>query len=577
MIREISIQNIALIDELTISFEEGFNVLTGETGAGKSIIIDSVNLALGERADRELIQTGKNFARVDLLFQLTNDRMNETLTEYGIPPEEDGSLLLMRELSIQGRNLCKVNGRSVTLTMLREISRHLVDVHGQHQHQSLLTPESHVEFLDRLGGSDLEETMAELHLAWSTWQVTKKEINKLQGWSENGERRSDILKYQIDEIDKAALKSGEEESIRKERSILAHAEKIASSVAETYELLYSGNKNASSVIDGLSVVVSQLKSIQGIDENLDTIIESLESIQYTLEDSVHELRFYRDSFEYDPDRLEMLDDRLELLLTMKRKYGASVEDVIQLKGELESELDLLENSQEKLEALQKQSHDQYLIVLKCCRILSQKRKKAAQFLEKQLTKELVDLNMGRTLFQVNMSSPDHAAAEENDIPGISKNGYDNVEFLISPNLGEPLKPLAKIISGGEMSRLMLAFKTILGDLDEIPTMIFDEIDVGISGRTAQKVAEKIGGISRNRQVICVTHLPQIASMADCHFVIEKKISEEHTRTHVSKLDIQERKEEIARMIGGSNLTTLSLEHAGELIKSAIQQKTEHSI
>lgn len=577
MIREISIQNIALIDELTISFEEGFNVLTGETGAGKSIIIDSVNLALGERADRELIQTGKDFARVELLFHLTDDRMDETLIEYGILPEEDGSLLLMRELSIQGRNLCKVNGRSVTLTMLREITRHLVDVHGQHQHQSLLTPESHVEFLDRLGGSALEEIKSELRKAWSAWHATKNEIHKLQGWNENGERRRDILRYQIEEIEGAALRPGEEEAIRKERSILAHAEKIATSVAEAYEILYSGDGNTSSVIDGLSGVVSQLNLIQGIDDNLDTIIEGLESLQYTLEDSVQELRSYRDSFEYDPERLEELDERLEILLSMKRKYGATVEDVIQLKTELESELDMLENSQKNMDELQKQSRKQYLGVLKTCRILSQKRKKVAKFLEQQLTKELADLNMDRTLFQVNMSSHDNAAAEEVEITGITRNGYDEVEFLISPNPGEPLKPLAKIISGGEMSRLMLAFKTILGDLDEIPTMIFDEIDVGISGRTAQKVAEKIGGISRNRQVICVTHLPQIASMADCHFVIEKMLSEEHTRTNVSKLDIQERKEEIARMIGGNKLTSLSLEHAGELIKSAIQQKEEHSI
>jgi DNA repair protein RecN (Recombination protein N) len=575
MIREISIRNIALIDDLTIHFEEGFNILTGETGAGKSIIIDSVNLALGERADRDLIQTGKDFARVDLLFYITDKRLDEILVEYGISPEEDGSLLIMRELSIQGRNLCKVNGRSVTLTMLREITRHLVDIHGQHQHQSLLTPESHVEFLDRLGGSDLETTKNNLLEAWSAWQATKKEIRKLQGWNENGERRRDILKFQIEEIEAAALQPGEEEVIRKERSVLAHAEKIANSVAEAYELLYSGGGNATSVIDGLSSVVNQLKAVQGIDEKLDTIIESIENLHYTLEDSVHELRFYRDSFDYDPMRLGELDDRLDLLLTMKRKYGASIEDVIQLRTELESELDLLENSQERLDDLQKQSRDQYQVVLKCCRMLSQKRKKVAQFLEQQLTKELADLNMGRTLFQVSMSSPDHAAAEDFEISGITRNGYDEVVFLISPNPGEPLKPLAKIISGGEMSRLMLAFKTILGDLDEIPTMIFDEIDVGISGRTAQKVAEKIRGISRNRQVICVTHLPQIASMADCHFIIEKKLSEEHTRTSVSKLNIQERKEEIARMIGGSKLTSLSLEHAAELIELAMQQKEEH--
>ncbi|MDD4680296.1 MAG: DNA repair protein RecN [Clostridia bacterium] len=577
MIREISIQNIALIDELTIAFEEGFNVLTGETGAGKSIIIDSVNLALGERADRELIQTGKDFARVELLFYLTDRRLDEILVEYGIPAEEDGSLLLMRELSIHGRNLCKVNGRSVTLSMLREITSQLVDVHGQHQHQSLLSSESHVAFLDRLGGSDLGDTKTELRKAWSSWQTTKKEITKLQGLNENGERRRDILRYQIDEIENAALQPGEEEAIRKERSILAHAEKIANSIADAYEILYTGNAGAASVLDGLSGVVSQLKLIHGIDDRLDIIIERLESLQYTLEDTVQELRVYRDSLEYEPDRLEQLDNRLEILLTMKRKYGKTIEDVLQIKAEMESELDLLENSQEKLDELQIQYWNQYQYVLKQCRILSKKRKSSAHMLEQQLTRELADLNMGRTLFEVAMTSTDNATAEEVEITGITRDGYDDVEFLISPNPGEPLKPLSKIISGGEMSRLMLAFKTILGDLDEIPTMIFDEIDAGISGRTAQKTAEKIGGISRNRQVICVTHLPQIASMADCHFSIVKKQKDEYTRIEVFRLEMQERKAEIARMIGGSKLTALSLEHAGELIKSALQQKKEHSV
>ena len=572
MIREISIQNVALIDNLTIAFDDGFNVLTGETGAGKSIIIDSVNLALGERADRELIQTGKDFARVELLFHLKDQSFNEILEENGIPPEEDGSLLFMRELTTQGRNLCKVNGRTVTLSMLREISRHLVDVHGQHQHQSLLTAESHVVFLDRLGGTGLEAVKGELRQAWSAWQAVKKEIHKLQGWNENGERRRDILRYQIEEIQSAAIQADEEEAIRKERSLLIHADKISNILREAYDSLYTGTPGNASTLDNLSHVVNQLKTVQGIDEDLDTISQVLETMQYGLEDAVHELRRYHDGFEYDPERLEQLDDRLEVILSLKRKYGKTIDDVLALKTEMEAELELLENSQERLDELQIQYHKQYLSALKLCRVLSQHRKKSASLLESQLTRELADLNMSNTQFQVSMTSPDHAAAEESEIAGITANGYDTVSFLISPNPGEPLKPLAKIISGGEMSRLMLAFKTILGELDEIPTMIFDEIDVGISGRTAQKVAEKIGWISRHRQVICVTHLPQIASMADCHFVIDKKVVDEHTHTTVSNLELGQRKEEIARMIGGSILTPISLKHAEELILSANRQK-----
>ena len=573
MIREISIRNIALIDELTISFDEGFNVLTGETGAGKSIIIDSVNLALGERADRGLIQTGKDYARVEILFSLTgNQRIHDILSSFEISPEEDDSLLLMRELTTQGRNLCKVNGRLVTLSMLREISQHLVDLHGQHQHQSLLAPESHIVFLARLGGRDLENLKNELAHTWSSWQAIKKEISKIRGWNQNSERRKDILRYQIEEIENAALQPEEEDSLRKERAILTHAEKISNTVNDAYLALYTGKPQFSPVLDNLAGTVSQLQSIQGIDGALDSIIDRLENLQYTLEDCIHELRAYRDGFDYDPGRLERLDSRLDIILAMKRKYGETVDDVLKLKADMECEMDALENSQERLESLLAEYHKLYKVILKQCRALSSSRKKWARFLEQELANELNDLNMSKTLFEVSLSTPDHPTAENAEITGITENGYDAVEFLISPNPGEPLKPLAKIISGGEMSRVMLAIKTILGDLDEIPTMIFDEIDVGISGGTAQKTAEKIGSIAANRQVICVSHLPQIAAMADCHFVIKKDVSDDHTRTSVLRLNKSERRKEIARMIGGASLTPLSLEHAGELIESALNQK-----
>jgi len=576
MIREISIKNIALIDDLTISFDKGFNVLTGETGAGKSIIIDAVNLALGERADRDLIQTGKDYARVEILFDLENNqnRINKILSDLGIPPEVDGSLLLMRELNNQGRNICKVNGRLVTLSMLREISRHLVDVHGQHQHQFLLNPETHIVILDRLGNNEINGLKNELAQTWHSWHQIKKEIERINSLNQNGERRKDLLRYQIDEIIKADLKPYEEENIRKERAILSNAEKIANAINDAYQILYSGNSDIPSVLDSLAETVNNLHNLQGIDENLDGIVNRLEDIQYDLEDIARELRMYRDSFEYDPSRLAYLDARLDIIMTMKRKYGETIEDILKLKSEMELELDMIENCQEKLEILQKEYFREYRRLLQQCRELSAIRRKWAKFLEERLIKELSDLNMSKTIFKVSISNPDNTSADENPIEGITANGYDKVEFLISPNPGEPLKPLAKIISGGEMSRLMLAFKNIIGDLDEIPTMIFDEIDVGISGRTAQKTAEKIGSISKTKQVICITHLPQIAAMADCHFVIEKVTVGNRTRTTVTQLCFEERKEEIARMIGGSSLTQLSLQHAAELIESAIKFKKD---
>ncbi len=580
MIHEISIRNIALIDDLTISFEKGFNVLTGETGAGKSILIDSVNLALGERADRELIQTGKDHARVELLFSMVTGKANEILKSYGIEPESDGTMLLMRELTVQGRNICRINGHSVTLSMLRSVSRHLVDVHGQHQHQSLLSAESHIDYLDRLGGDELASQKEDFQKAWHSWKLIQKEINKIINRNKDGETRKDFLKYQIDEIEQASLKPGEEEELRKEREVLIHAEKIIQAVTDAYQQLYSGENVAPSITDQLGKVLDQLHTVEAFDESLGPVLPPLENIQYSLEDVILNLRAYKERFEFDPLRLENIETRLGEIQDVKRKYHGTAEEVLERKKQMESELEEIEESHGRLESLQKNYQSTYQTVLAKCRKLSHTRMRCAKFLESGLARQLADLNMEKTQFRVSfttpdptsLATPDPTSLVTPDAADITENGYDKVEFQISTNPGEPLKPLAKIVSGGEMSRVMLAFKTILGDLDEIPTMIFDEIDVGIGGRTAQSVAEKIRAISKSRQVICVTHLPQIASMADGHYVIEKKVTGNHTRTLVSRLGPEDRKKEIARMIGGSSLTPLSLQHAGELIESASQPK-----
>ena len=580
MIHEISIRNIALIDDLTISFEKGFNVLTGETGAGKSILIDSVNLALGERADRELIQTGKDHARVELLFSMVTGKANEILKSYGIEPESDGTMLLMRELTVQGRNICRINGHSVTLSMLRSVSRHLVDVHGQHQHQSLLSAESHIDYLDRLGGDELASQKEDFQKAWHSWKLIQKEINKIINRNKDGETRKDFLKYQIDEIEQASLKPGEEEELRKEREVLIHAEKIIQAVTDAYQQLYSGENVAPSITDQLGKVLDQLHTVEAFDESLGPVLHPLENIQYSLEDVILNLRAYKERFEFDPLRLENIETRLGEIQDVKRKYHGTAEEVLERKKQMESELEEIEESHGRLESLQKNYQSTYQTVLAKCRKLSHTRMRCAKFLESGLARQLADLNMEKTQFRVSfttpdptsLATPDPTSLVTPDAADITENGYDKVEFQISTNPGEPLKPLAKIVSGGEMSRVMLAFKTILGNLDEIPTMIFDEIDVGIGGRTAQSVAEKIRAISKSRQVICVTHLPQIASMADGHYVIEKKVTGNHTRTLVSRLGPEDRKKEIARMIGGSSLTPLSLQHAGELIASASQPK-----
>ncbi len=567
MIQQLSIRNIALIEELTIGLKDGLNVLTGETGAGKSILIDAVNLVLGERADRELIKTGTDAARVEILFSLKKrEKVDSLLQAFGIPSEEDGSLLLMRELTNQGKNTCRINGRSVTLSMLREISRLLVDIHGQHQHQSLLAPETHIEILDRLGGAALVSMKSKLYEVYTQWMETVKEIRKITGDERDAERRKDLLRYQIDEIRRAEITPGEEEAVRKERTLLLHGEKILQAVSESYQELYAGTVGRPAMIDSLGTILSRFEPIKGYDEQLLGISDLLEGLQAQLDEAVLQIRSYKEDFEYDPNQLEVLESRLELIRALKRKYGSTIDEILSCERDLTEELDNLENSQARLSYLNDENLRLERIVLEHCQRLSMKRKELAAWLEMELIEQLKNLHMEKTRF---------SAAVVSAKSSITSQGYDSVEFMISPNPGEPLKPLSKIVSGGEMSRIMLALKTILGSTDEIPTLIFDEIDVGISGRTASRVAEKMAMVSRDRQILCVTHLPQIAAIADTHFIIQKIIEDKRTLTTMKELDFSARKMELARMIGGDSVTPLSLEHAYELIVQAENVKKSH--
>ncbi|HZJ83511.1 MAG TPA: DNA repair protein RecN [Clostridia bacterium] len=569
MLMHLSVKNIALIDEISLDFDRGLNILTGETGAGKSIIIDAVNLVLGERADRDLIQTGKSFARVEALFSIgEHTQIDFILKEHGIQPEGDNTLLLARELSTNGKNVCRINGRIVTLSILRMVSKHLVDVHGQHQHQSLLIPEDHIQLLDMLGGQELTEIKKTTELLYGKWKGITNRIRGISGIGMDGERHKDILAYQIDEIENANLVVGEEEDLTKERDLLVNAEKIITIINAAYEDLYSGSSTYHSASDLLGKAFSEFEQISHLEPQLDSIYKNIETIFYQLEDAIIDVRNYRDGFIHDPFRLDEIGGRLELISSLKRKYGSSITEIYSYLENIKEELQELENSQELLEGLIIDENKAFHGLLNESKKLSIERKKFANVFQKQVLEQLAELGMDKSSFVIEINPVDDISDLEKIKKRITSHGYDRVEFMISTNPGEPVKPLSKIISGGEMSRIMLAFKTILAENDDIPTLIFDEIDVGISGAIAHVVGEKMGNISRSHQIICVTHLPHIAAMADNHYKIQKQYTAGHTRTMVEKLNDRESQEEIAKMTGGKTLSQASMDHALELMNSA---------
>ncbi|MGI5850957.1 MAG: DNA repair protein RecN [Caldicoprobacterales bacterium] len=575
MLMHLSVKNIALIDEINLDFDKGFNIMTGETGAGKSIIIDAVNLILGERADRDLIQTGKKYALVEAIFDIGNQTgIGDILCKLGIEMESDGTLLLMRELTSNGRNICRINGRIVTLSTLRKVGKYLIDIHGQHQHQSLLNVEQHQELLDMLGGDDTLKARGEVETIYNSWKEIQRRIKRLSGIGTDGERRKDLLIYQINEIESANLRDGEEEELNHERAVLVNSEKIIHIINSVYQNFYTGSNIHPSVTDLIGEALSGLNQIAGIEPKLDGINEKIESLSYLIEDIVLEIRNYKEGFEYNPLRLDVIEKRLEIIRTLKRKYGADIPEVLGYLNGIKKELEELENSQEQLEELRKEEEKILGILIEASNLLSKRRKATTEFFEKQLLTQLSELGMEKSNFHVNMDSIVNEGDTINLVDRITPSGYDRIEFLISTNPGEPVKPLSKIVSGGEMSRIMLAFKTILAQVDDIPTLIFDEIDVGISGRIAHVIGEKMGSISRTRQVICVTHLPQIAAMADVHYKVQKEVVAGHTRTTVRRLDEAGRQEEIAKMSGGKELTRTSMEHALELIQTAWEHKNK---
>jgi len=561
MLLQLNIQNIALIDEVSIELENGLNILTGETGAGKSIIIDSINAVLGDRVSKEVIRTGSEKAIVEAVFKVDAEQVEEILREMGMEPEEDGTLILSRELTQSGRNTCRINGKMVAASYLKALGERLVDLHGQHDNQSLLKTDNHIELLDSFGGEAIKSIKQEYLSLLDQYKQTKNELKALSGDPGERERKIDLLRFQVDEIKSANLKDDEEEKLNKHKTMLANSQKISASLSEAYNLLHSGESYGKGALDLLNEALAGLSTIVNLDESYDEMHRQLQDFIYQIEDLADNIRKHFEAVEYNPALLEETEERLDLIFRLKRKYGASIPEIHQYCRSAEKQLEELEKSEELTAALSGRlaELEKQLYELSCK--LNAERKKIASILEERVALQLDDLEMKKAKFKVDIQF-------DSDGRKYSANGLDKVEFLISANAGEPLKPLARIASGGEMSRIMLALKTILAEVDKIPTMIFDEIDIGISGKAAQKVGEKLAYISRGHQVICVTHLAQIASMADHHYLIEKISEDNSTRTTVNKLNIDERIKEIARLIGGGESSETSLKYAEEMINNA---------
>jgi DNA repair protein RecN (Recombination protein N) len=566
MLLQLNIRDIALIDQVNIELGSGLNILTGETGAGKSIIIDSINAVLGDRVSKEIIRTGSEKAVVEAVFQTDTGRVSDILGEIGIEPEEDGTLILSRELTQSGRNTCRVNGRLVAASLLKSLGERLIDLHGQHDNQSLLRVESHIDLLDSFGGEVIQSIKREYTALHEQYREVRAKLKALSGDPGERERKMDLLKFQIDEIKKAKLKPGEEEELNKQKTLLANSEKISEALTTAYGLLSSGESGKKPAADAMNEALSQLGTVSRLEDEFEELRKRLQDIIYQMDDLTADIRRNIENIEYDPAQLEEIEERLDLLYKLKRKYGSSIQEVQQFCVSAQEQLSEMEKSEETAGDLRNRQAelDRQLFETSCR--LNDERKKAASLLEESIGRQLDDLEMKRARFKAEIQFDDAVGAQGGR--KYTQNGLNRVEFLISANAGEPLKPLAKIASGGEMSRIMLAIKTILAEVDKIPTMIFDEIDIGISGKAGQKVGEKLSYISKGHQVICVTHLAQIACMAGSHYLIEKISGEDNTRTTVELLDKTEKIKEIARLIGGSEASSASLKYAEEMINNA---------
>ncbi len=560
MLTKLAIRNIALIESVEIDFGRGLNVLTGETGAGKSIIIDSMNLALGARSDKEIIKAGCNDARVEMAFDISgNDAVAEALNEMELD-SGDGSLIISRQITTAGRNTCRINGALATVAQLRGLTQMLIDIHGQHEHQSLLNETRHMDILDGFGGPTLAKQRDAFAVTYGKYRKLLESMRSLFGSEQDRARRADILRYQIKEIKSANLAPGEDEELQQQLKLLQHAEEIAGALRSAYDSLYSGEGGGAAALDSIGAAARELSHIAQYGDDFQTLKNRLEQVVIEMDDISSELRAKAGSQEYDEDALNDVEARLDTIRQLKRKYGGSVEDILKTLAGMERELESLEHADEQMARMAGEITSLERELLTLGEVLTKQRQEAAQRFEKQVVGQLADLGMGHSKFSVEFD--DRAGGVEGSA---TARGFDRLRFLISPNPGEPLRPLAKIASGGEMSRIMLALKNIAANADSIPTLIFDEIDTGISGTMARVVAEKLASIALSHQVICVTHTAQIAAMGESHFFIEKSTDGVSTSTSVTPLPEAGRAAEIGRLVGGE-VSTLSGQHAREMLE-----------
>ena len=562
MLSLLHIENIAVIESADIQFDKGFNALTGETGAGKSIVVDAIGAIIGERTSRDLIRTGAKSAMVSAVF--TQLPALSWFAENGLGPDEDGNLLLQREIQLDGKNICRLNGRLLTVSQLRALGRQLLNIHGQHDGQQLLDERCHLSYLDRFGG--MESLLAAYQEAYQEFQRILRERNALEMDEAEKSRRIDSLTFQIGELERAHLQPGEDEALTDRRNLLRNAGKLIEAVEGAHAACW-GDEDRDGAVSLLMEAERTLSSAASMSPQVSALLEQLTELRCAADDLAEQVRDLRDSFDFEPGELDEIEGRLDVLYRLKKKYGPTVEEMLDYLERSKKELDEIQFSSDKIARLEKEQAKALQLARERAQALSEARRAAGDALQQRIQSELKQLDMPKVRFQAEFQPKSGEYA-------LDETGMDEVQFLMSANVGEDLKPIQKIASGGELARIMLALKNVLAENDDVTTLVFDEVDTGVSGRAAQKVAEKLAGVARTKQVLCVTHLPQLAAMADVHFSVEKGERKGRTFTEVERLSRERRKEELARLTGGASITQALLDGAEELLAGAERYKKE---
>jgi DNA repair protein RecN (Recombination protein N) len=553
---ELSIKNFAIIEKQTVSFDKGLTVLTGETGAGKSIIIDAIHLLVGGRGSFEFVRHGEEKAEIEGLFQIDENEhpVVKKASEFGIEIE-DGMVVLRREISKNGKSVCRINGKLVTISTLREIGATIVDIHGQHEHQELMNESSHLPLLDQYGAAEINQALKEYQAVFNQFEQTTKKLKSLNENEQQMAHRLDLIQFQFDEIQNANLKPKEDETLFEEKKRLGNFERLYSIIQSSYDAINGEQRG----LDSVGLVMGHLEDAASLDTRYQEMYESISNIFYSLEDMNRTMRNELEELEFDPNRLNEIEDRWNEITQLKRKYGKTIEEIVEYSATIEAEIETLQNKETHIGQLEKELVELKLVLETKAQTLSQLRKKWANQLTNLIHKELKELYMEKSVFEIRVNYRREY---------FTNTGSDHIEFYISTNPGEPLKQLVKIASGGELSRIMLALKSIFSKHQGVTSIIFDEVDTGVSGRVAQAIAEKIYQVAVNSQVLCISHLPQVAAMADIHLFISKKMLNGRTKTSVKPLTKEEKVGEIGRMISGKEITDLTKQHSKELLELA---------